>query len=535
LGVRRRVGDVTFGALCAAAEPKDTEPVEDVDFRSLDDDADSRPEAREGRVLDGKWSLERRLGQGGMAAVYLARHRNGARAAVKILHPQLARHPEVRERFLREGYAANRVDHPGAVRVLDDDVVSEGPDKGIAYLVMELLEGESLHDRLGRGPPMNELEFLRLAQSVLEVLDAAHAHGVVHRDIKPENLFLVGASSAAHGPQVKILDFGFARLLRNETITSAGVALGTPSFMSPEQAAGRIQDIDGRTDLFALAATGFRVRAGRRVHEAESPVEIVTKMAKVPAPRLATVAPGVSRPFARVIDRGLEFRREDRYSTAASMARDVRLAIQELEAGGVATRVAKPPAPPPPIPRAAKERKDPSAPTLELDSDVLALQRAPEPQVDDPVRIPKRRSVLPWVVLVVVAGVGGRLWGEKAWEVARAQWAAVLSGLTAREMGASQDAAPLASASSDGGVAAPAAQADDESGPPVSAGAITTDDGGGATTDDDGDATTDDGAEGGDATTDAASDVEVDAPLMGATTDSDGSADAAPGDAADGG
>jgi serine/threonine-protein kinase len=505
----------------------------------LDDDADSRSEAREGRVLDGKWALERRLGQGGMAAVYLARHRNGARAAVKILHPHLARHPEVRQRFLREGYAANRVEHPGAVRVLDDDVVSEGPDKGTAYLVMELLEGESLHDRLGREPPMNELEFLRLAQSVLEVLDAAHAHGVVHRDIKPENLFLVGASSAAHGPQVKILDFGFARLLQNETITSAGVALGTPSFMSPEQAAGRTLDIDGRTDLFALAATGFRVRAGRRIHEAESPVEIVTKMAKVPAPRLATVAPGVSPPFARVIDRGLEFRREDRYPTAASMAMDVRLAIQQLEAGGVATRVAKPPALPPPVPRAAKERKDRSSPTLELDSDVLVLQRAPQPQVDDPVRNPKSRSVLPWVVLAVVAGIGGWLWGEKAWEVAQARWAAVLSGLTARAMGSSQDAAPVASASSEGGVAVAAAHADDEAGLPVSDGATTTDDGGGAPTDDGGDTTTDDGGESGDATTDAgadaASDVEVDAPLMGSTTDSDGSADAAPSDAADGG
>jgi serine/threonine-protein kinase len=92
-------------------------------------------------VLDGKWTLERLLGSGGMAAVYGARHRNGARAAVKILHRDLSRHQEVRERFLREGYAANRVEHPGAVKVLDDDVIADGPDAGTAYLVMELLEG----------------------------------------------------------------------------------------------------------------------------------------------------------------------------------------------------------------------------------------------------------------------------------------------------------------------------------------------------------------------------------------------------------
>ena len=95
-----------------------------------------------------------------MAAVYAARHRNGARAAVKVLHPDLSRHPEVRERFLREGYAANRVEHPGVVKVLDDDVVVGGPDAGTAYLVMELLEGESLQDRLERGPPLGEREFL---------------------------------------------------------------------------------------------------------------------------------------------------------------------------------------------------------------------------------------------------------------------------------------------------------------------------------------------------------------------------------------
>src|SRR5579871_1003539 len=98
-----------------------------------------------------------------MAAVYAARHRNGAKAAVKVLHPDLARHKEVRERFLREGYAANKVEHPGAVKVMDDDEVDSGPDAGTAYLVMELLEGESLQDRLERGPRMEEREFLRIA------------------------------------------------------------------------------------------------------------------------------------------------------------------------------------------------------------------------------------------------------------------------------------------------------------------------------------------------------------------------------------
>src|SRR5580693_2296148 len=150
-----------------------------------------------------------------MAAVYAATHRNGARAAVKVLHADLSRHKEVRERFLREGYAANRVEHAGAVKVLDDDVVVSGPESGTAYIVMELLEGQSLQDRLEHGAPMSELEFLAIAGSVLEVLEAAHARGVIHRDLKPENLFLVrpseeGAAADATGAKVKVLDFGLA-------------------------------------------------------------------------------------------------------------------------------------------------------------------------------------------------------------------------------------------------------------------------------------------------------------------------------------
>jgi serine/threonine-protein kinase len=314
-------------------------------------------EARErvGRVLNDKWALESVLGVGGMAAVYAARHRNGARAAVKVLHPDLARHGQVRERFLREGYAANRVEHPGVVKVLDDDVVIDGPDAGTAYIVMELLEGQSLQERLERGPPMGEREFLVLAAYVLDVLETAHARGVIHRDLKPENLFLVRPPeesrpapvsgrtplpSPSDAPRIKVLDFGLARLQEGQALTSYGLALGTPSFMSPEQAAGRIDEIDGRTDLFALAATGFRLRTGRRIHEAAHPVELVTKMANVPAPPVRTFAPDVTEAFARVIDRALQFRREDRYESAAAMLADVRLAIASLDAGASATQPA---------------------------------------------------------------------------------------------------------------------------------------------------------------------------------------------------
>jgi serine/threonine-protein kinase len=276
------------------------------------DEPDREVLDRVGRVLDDKWTLERLLGVGGMAAVYAGLHRNGARAAIKVLHASLASNKEVRARFQREGYAANKVEHPGAVKVLDDDVVSSGPDEGTAYLVMELLEGESLQDRLERGQVLDEREFLLLAAEVLGVLEAAHARGVVHRDLKPENLFFAREEGDGGGEHLKVLDFGLARLLQAQSITTHGLALGTPSFMSPEQAAGRVDEIDGRTDLFALAATGFRLRTGRRIHEADDPVELVRMMARAPAPRIRTIAPDVSEPYARVIDRALEFARADR-------------------------------------------------------------------------------------------------------------------------------------------------------------------------------------------------------------------------------
>jgi serine/threonine protein kinase len=377
----------------------------------LTEDADSRSHERVGTLLNEKWTLERLLGIGGMAAVYAARHRNGAKAAVKVLHPDLSRHREVRERFLREGYAANRVEHPGAVKVMDDDVIVGGPDAGTAYLVMELLEGESLQDRLEHGPPVGEREFLGIAETVLDVLDRAHANGVVHRDLKPENLFLVrGEGDVA--PRVKVLDFGLARLLDGQTITSYGLALGTPSFMSPEQAAGRIDEIDGRTDLFALAATGFRLRTGRRIHEGSNPVELVTKMANFAAPKIDTFAPEVSAPFARVIDRALEFDREDRYANAAEMREDVRRAISEMD-GVARTELALDPPPPVPPRSGRPPPLPPSPPPLPAREPTMEVsERELEPSLPvlrtQPRR--RRRSLLPWLALLLFAAIGVALW-----------------------------------------------------------------------------------------------------------------------------
>ncbi len=208
-----------------------------------DDAIVRRAQTRVGSVVNEKWTIDRLIGIGGMAVVYSATHRNKKKAAIKMLHPELSMDPDIRARFLREGYVANSVEHAGAVRVDDDDVAEDGA----AFLVMELLEGETLQARhQRRGQRLPPAEAVGIIDPLLDVLVAAHAKGIVHRDLKPENVFLT------QDGQVKVLDFGIARLreLRDtNAATRTGSLLGTPAFMAPEQARGRWDDVDERTDL----------------------------------------------------------------------------------------------------------------------------------------------------------------------------------------------------------------------------------------------------------------------------------------------
>jgi len=270
--------------------------------------------ARLGRTVGDRWRLERLLGTGGMGAVYAARAPDGSVAALKMLHPEMGARPEVRERFLREGWVAHRIGHPGVVRML-----AQG-DGEEAFLVMELLEGETLRERMSRHGRLPLEEVLDVAAEVLAALAAAHEHGVIHRDLKPDNLFVT------RGGRVKVLDFGLARLLDDvpgQHQTRTGVALGTLAYMAPEQALGRRAEVDGRADLFALGATLFRLISGRRVHEAESEAELLMAMASRPAPPLKAVLPEASAGVAAVIDLALAFARDARYPDARTMLADV--------------------------------------------------------------------------------------------------------------------------------------------------------------------------------------------------------------------
>jgi serine/threonine-protein kinase len=246
-----------------------------------------------------------------MAAVFEATHRNGSRVALKVLHPELARNDEVRSRFLREGYVANRIAHPGVTRVIDDD---DDDEARTVFLVLELLAGETVDARCERGGGRLPLaEALSIADRALDVLAAAHAKGVVHRDIKPDNLFLT------EDDRLKVLDFGIARLLDGTGTTRTGQLMGTPAFMSPEQANGRVHEVDGRTDLWSLGAVMFTTITGAPVHSGATPMEQTIFAATQPAPPIESVAPWVTREVAEIVNRALAFDRGERWPTAQAM------------------------------------------------------------------------------------------------------------------------------------------------------------------------------------------------------------------------
>jgi serine/threonine-protein kinase len=271
----------------------------------------------------GKWRIVRELAHGGTSTVYEAIHRNGRRVAVKVLRPTLAADQRGRIRFLRESALANRVNHPGVISVIDEDVT---PD-GLVFLVMELLSGETLEQRWilnGKRLPFGEA--ITIAADILEPLAAVHRVGIVHRDLKPSNVFL-----STHG--LKLLDFGVARLREMNAdegaITRSGSMLGTPAFMAPEQARGHWHDIDARTDIWAVGAILFALLSGRYVHEGRTPNELLIASATQTAESLARLVPDAPPSLVALVDRALLRDKELRWPDAASMLAELR-AIQAI-------------------------------------------------------------------------------------------------------------------------------------------------------------------------------------------------------------
>lgn len=340
----------------------------------MSDDAPSESQLALGRTIAGKWTLHRLLGTGGTASVYEAIHRNGKRVAIKLLSPNRAADARLRERFQREGYAANRVNHPRVVSVDDDGVE---PD-GTVFLVMDLLSGEPL-DRLAErsGGKLAWPLVADIAAQLLEVLERAHALGIIHRDLKPANLFW-----SADG--LRVLDFGLARMMDSSADvarTRDGAVLGTPAFMSPEQARASSAQVGPATDLWAVGATAFNLLTGRNVHEAGSVDEQIALAATQSAPRLCALVSDAPAALLDVFQRSLEHDPADRFVSARAM----RDALRAVMSGVV-----------------VEQTRDPSIDDTLLDSSRTAQDGsriAPHPGR-------KASKLLPALALVVVALVG---------------------------------------------------------------------------------------------------------------------------------
>ena len=277
----------------------------------------------------GAYRLVRRIGVGGMGEVWLATHALlERRAAIKVLHAQFAGRPEVVTRFFNEARAATAIADPGIVQIFDFGQHTNGS----AYLVMEMLDGETLDARLRRGP-LAIGGALRIGRQVATSLGAAHARGIVHRDLKPENIFLVRDPEVASGERAKILDFGIAKLVGPAGVkTQTATMMGTPTYMSPEQCRGAGQ-VDARSDIYSFGCVLFQLVTGRPPFDAEGTGEIIAMHLREAAPLASSIAAHVPHELDELIARCLEKNPDERVESAAALASELD-ALQTIGSAG---------------------------------------------------------------------------------------------------------------------------------------------------------------------------------------------------------
>jgi serine/threonine-protein kinase len=288
-----------------------------------------------GDLINGKYRLIRLIGDGGMGSVFEARHEYlGTVVALKFLHSELASRQGLVARFLREARLSASIQSDHIARVTD---VDQGSD-GAAYLVMELLEGESLRTLLEREVRLAPQVALDYTLQILDGLEAAHAIGVVHRDLKPDNVFIVNTKK---GPLIKLLDFGIAKLRSSKelqgSLTRPGVMMGTPEYMAPEQAYAA-DSVDVRADVYSVGAMLYEMLAGQRPAQGEDPLEIAAFIMAQKVPRLSQVDRTIPERLADVVHRAMAPMPADRFTTAS----ELRAALTPLT-GSIPPAVATPP------------------------------------------------------------------------------------------------------------------------------------------------------------------------------------------------
>ncbi len=265
----------------------------------------------------GKYHLVARIGQGGMGTVYKAKQESLDKiVALKVMAPSLARQSDFVTRFIREAQASGKLNHPNVVLAID-----AGEADGYYYFAMEFVDGESLKDVLDREGKIAEKRALEVTAAVVAGLQHAHDSGIVHRDIKPANVFLTKDGTP------KLGDLGLAKEIHTDkNLTQAGIPVGTPYYISPEQARG-LENVDGRADLYAVGAMLYRMVAGDVPYEGPTGAIVMTKHLNDPIPDPRKTTPGLSEACVAIIHHCMQKRREDRYKNARQLQEDVALAL----------------------------------------------------------------------------------------------------------------------------------------------------------------------------------------------------------------
>jgi serine/threonine-protein kinase len=267
---------------------------------------------KDARVLNGRYEVESRLGEGGMATVFGGSDRLlGRKVAIKVLARQYAKDPTAVERFRREAQAAAGLNHPNVVSVFDT-----GSDDGIHYIVMEQVEGRTLADVILKQGALQPSRASDIAVGVCRALSSAHENGMVHRDVKPGNVLLTADGG------VKVADFGIARVASVDTLTATGSVLGTASYLSPEQARGG--SIDARSDIYSLGCVLYEMLTGKPPFDGDTPLSIAYKHVEEEPVPPSSLNPAVPPELEAVVTKAMAKDPDDRYGSAAEMAGDLR-------------------------------------------------------------------------------------------------------------------------------------------------------------------------------------------------------------------